>query len=97
MNKIAFQGELGANSHIACREVYPDLEPLPCATFEDVFAADAADAIRARLVFIPRGGKPADARSICHPLVVNNLVTRAMNAAAAAGWPKVDGQVIGGC
>ncbi len=40
MNKIAFQGELGANSHIACREVYPDLEPLPCATFED--AAPAA-------------------------------------------------------
>ncbi|MEQ1608302.1 MAG: prephenate dehydratase [Hyphomonadaceae bacterium] len=41
MSKIAFQGELGANSHIACREVYPDLEPLPCATFEDVFAAAA--------------------------------------------------------
>ena len=42
MNKIAFQGELGANSHIACREVYPDLEPLPFATFEDVFQAEAS-------------------------------------------------------
>ena len=51
MNKIAFQGELGANSHIACREVYPDLEPLPCATFEDVFAAAASG--EAGLAMIP--------------------------------------------
>lgn len=36
---IAYQGEAGANSHIACREVYPDWEPLACATFEDAFAA----------------------------------------------------------
>lgn len=65
--------------------------------FEDVFDADAVDAIRARLIHIPRGGRPQDARSICHPLVVNNLVCRAMNAAARAGWPKVDAQVIKGC
>ena len=37
--KIAFQGEPGANSHIACKEAYPDDEPLPCPTFEDAFAA----------------------------------------------------------
>ena len=37
--KISFQGELGANSHIACIEAYPDYEPLPCPTFEDAFAA----------------------------------------------------------
>jgi prephenate dehydratase len=36
---IAYQGERGANSHIACQEVHPDWEPLPCATFEDAFAA----------------------------------------------------------
>jgi prephenate dehydratase len=36
---IAYQGEPGANSHIACNEVYPDWGPLPCATFEDAFAA----------------------------------------------------------
>jgi prephenate dehydratase len=42
MNKtlsIAYQGEPGANSHIACVDNYPDLTPLPCATFEDAFAA----------------------------------------------------------
>jgi prephenate dehydratase len=37
--KIAFQGEPGANSHLAAREVYPDHEPMPCATFEDAFSA----------------------------------------------------------
>ena len=37
--KIAFQGERGANSHIAILEAYPDAEPLPCATFEDALAA----------------------------------------------------------
>ena len=67
------------------------------ANVESVLAKDAYDAIRARLIRMPRGGKPSDALSLCHPLVVNNLVTRAMNAAAAAGWPKVDAQVIGGC
>jgi prephenate dehydratase len=36
---VVFQGEPGANSHIACREVYPGYEPVPCATFEDAFAA----------------------------------------------------------
>jgi prephenate dehydratase len=37
--RIAFQGELGANSHIACRDVYPDYEPIPYRTFEEAFAA----------------------------------------------------------
>src|SRR5215212_7755329 len=36
---ISFQGEPGANSHIAAQEVHPDYEPLPCPTFEDAFAA----------------------------------------------------------
>ncbi|MGB7616253.1 MAG: prephenate dehydratase domain-containing protein, partial [Pseudolabrys sp.] len=37
--KIIFQGEPGANSHLACREAYPDHEPVPCPTFEDCFTA----------------------------------------------------------
>ncbi|MFS3127537.1 prephenate dehydratase [Nocardioides sp. Bht2] len=37
--KIAYQGEPGANSDIACRDVYPDWESLPCASFEDAFTA----------------------------------------------------------
>ncbi|HET6940053.1 MAG TPA: prephenate dehydratase domain-containing protein, partial [Nocardioides sp.] len=37
--RIAYQGEPGANSHQVCREHYPELEAVPCASFEDVFAA----------------------------------------------------------
>ncbi len=37
--RIAYQGEPGANSHIVCRQHYPELEAVPCASFEDVFAA----------------------------------------------------------
>ena len=36
---VAYQGEPGANSHLACIEAYPDLEPLACPTFEDTLAA----------------------------------------------------------
>jgi prephenate dehydratase len=49
--KIAFQGEPGANSHIACQQAYPDFAPLPCATFEDAFAAVRTG--RAALAMIP--------------------------------------------
>jgi prephenate dehydratase len=40
--KIIFQGERGANSDLACREAYPDYEPVPCPTFEDCFSALSA-------------------------------------------------------
>jgi type II secretory pathway predicted ATPase ExeA len=62
----------------------------------DLLAPDAADALRARLIHVPRGGKASDAQSICYPLGVGNLLSRALNAAAQAGWAKVDAQVIGG-
>jgi len=39
MAAIAFQGELGAYSHEACRATRPNHEPLACATFEDVVEA----------------------------------------------------------
>jgi prephenate dehydratase len=38
-NKISFQGDFGANSDMACRDMFPSMEPLPCATFEDAFMA----------------------------------------------------------
>ncbi|RME17383.1 MAG: prephenate dehydratase [Alphaproteobacteria bacterium] len=36
---IAFQGEPGAYSHEACRKARPEMEALPCATFEEVIDA----------------------------------------------------------
>jgi prephenate dehydratase len=49
--KIVFQGEPGANSHIACLEAYPDVEPVPCPTFEDALNAVASG--EAELGMIP--------------------------------------------
>lgn len=38
-NRIAFQGDYGANSDMACRDHFPELSPLPCPTFEDALMA----------------------------------------------------------
>src|SRR6201982_111944 len=40
--RIVFQGEPGANSHLAISQAYPDAEAVPCATFEDAFTALSA-------------------------------------------------------
>ena len=70
--KIAYQGEPGANSHIACLEVRPDFEPLPCRTFEDAFQA-VKDG-QAKLAMIPIdnsvAGRVAD---IHHLMPASNL------------------------
>ena len=39
LHKIAFQGAPGAYSDLACRRVFPAMTTLPCAAFEDAFAA----------------------------------------------------------
>ncbi|MBT2553962.1 prephenate dehydratase [Arthrobacter sp. ISL-5] len=49
--KIAYQGEPGANSHIACKQMFPELESVPCASFEDVFELVASG--EADLAMIP--------------------------------------------
>ena len=38
-NRIAFQGEPGAYSHEACAKARPNMEALPCRSFEDVIHA----------------------------------------------------------
>lgn len=50
-DRISFQGEAGANSHLAVRHAFPAFEPLPCASFEDAFAAVSEG--QARLAMIP--------------------------------------------
>ena len=35
--KVAFQGEKGAYSHLACLEIFPEIDPLACPTFEEAF------------------------------------------------------------
>jgi prephenate dehydratase len=49
--RIAYQGEPGANSHLVCKQHYPDWEAVPCASFEDVFSA--VESGEADLAMIP--------------------------------------------
>ena len=35
--KVAFQGEMGAYSHLACNEIFPNSEIKSCPTFEETF------------------------------------------------------------
>lgn len=39
LERIAFQGEPGANSHLACSEAFPEMDPVACPTFEDALGA----------------------------------------------------------
>lgn len=64
---ISFQGEPGANSHIAAREAYPDLQPLPCASFEDAFAAVSEG--QARYAMIPVENSVAGRVADVHTLI----------------------------
>jgi prephenate dehydratase len=49
--RIAFQGEPGAYSDLACRVAYPDMTTLPCETFEA--AMEAVREARADLAMLP--------------------------------------------
>ena len=51
MKKIAFQGELGAYSHLACIEAVPDHNPVACRTFES--AMEQVNASECHLAMIP--------------------------------------------
>lgn len=71
-NLIAFQGAQGANSDTASRNMFPEMTPLPCATFEDAFKA--VNTGEAALAMIPientLAGRVAD---IHHLLPESNL------------------------
>jgi type II secretory pathway predicted ATPase ExeA len=58
----------------------------------DIFEKDAFDAIRAKLTLKRRGGDGS--LSLLYPLVVNNLVVKAINAAAEIGAKKISADII---
>ncbi len=71
MNRtIAYQGEAGANSHIACADQYPEWDTLPCPTFEDAFAAITEG--RASLGMIPIENSIAGRVADIHALMPNS-------------------------
>ena len=59
---IAFQGAPGAYSDLACRRVFPAMTTLPCAAFEDAFAAvrDGAAALAMMPIENSVAGRVAD-------------------------------------
>jgi len=59
-----------------------------------IFAADAMDAIRAKLLIAKTHGKTRDIISVMYPLMVNNLITAALNQAASLGFDKIDADLI---
>src|SRR5476649_849805 len=65
-NTIAFQGEAGANSDMACRAAFPYMSTLPCPTFET--AMEAVQKGKAELAMIPVensiAGRVADLHSL---------------------------------
>lgn len=62
------------------------------ASYDAVFAKDAADGIRARLT--RQGKTPRDSMSMVYPLTVNRLVVRALNLAAEMGEPRVTAELV---
>jgi len=68
--RIAYQGEPGANSHIACINSGLPLEPLACATFEDAIAAVRSGA--ARYAMIPVENSVAGRVADVHHLLPNS-------------------------
>ena len=70
--RIGFQGEPGAYSHLACREAYPGMEPVPCPSFEDAFAGGKNGEFDLLMIPIENslGGRVAD---IHHLLPESNL------------------------
>lgn len=61
-HRIAYQGEPGANSHIICKAAFPGWEAVPCASFEDVFAAVSGGSIELAMIPIDNSiaGRVAD-------------------------------------
>ncbi|MFN3625726.1 MAG: prephenate dehydratase [Hyphomicrobium sp.] len=67
--RIVYQGEPGANSHLACREAYADMEAVACPTFED--ALQAVKSGEARLAMIPIENSVAGRVADIHHLLPN--------------------------
>ncbi len=64
--KISFQGEPGAYSHQACRNARPDMEALPCRTFEDAIEAVRTGAAELAMLPVENStyGRVADIHSL---------------------------------
>lgn len=85
---IAFMGVEGANADLACRQNYPYMQTLPCASFEDVFAAVAEG--KAKYAMVPiensQAGRVAE---------IHNLLPRTNLHIVAEHFQKVEHGLYG--
>ena len=81
--RISYQGEPGANSHAACRQVFPDLEPMPCPTFEDALAAVKSRV--ARYTMSPIENSVAGRVADIHHLLPDAISTSSGSTSTACG------------
>ena len=85
---IAFMGVEGANADLACRQNYPYMQTLPCASFEDVFAAVAEG--KAKFAMVPiensQAGRVAE---------IHNLLPRTNLHIVAEHFQKVEHGLYG--
>ena len=65
-NNVAFQGQSGAYSEMACKEFLPSLKTLPCENFEDAFDAVIQGAAKYAMIPIEnsRAGRVADIHNL---------------------------------
>ena len=68
INTISFQGIEGANSHLACKILFPKAKAVPCETFEEVF--DSVMTNKSNIGLIPVensvAGRVAEIHSLMH-------------------------------
>lgn len=64
--RIAFQGELGAYSHQACTQARPEMEVVPCQTFEDVVELTRSGTVDLGMLAVENStyGRVADVHSL---------------------------------
>ncbi len=68
IKKVSFQGIEGANSHLACKKLFPKAKIVPCETFEEVF--ESVKQNKADIALIPVensvAGRVAEIHTLMH-------------------------------
>jgi len=85
---IAFQGVLGANSDVACRQAYPYMTTLPCEDFTDTFKA--VEEGKAKYCMIPIGNSYAGRVAEIHNIIPNTSLS-----IVGEYFLKVEHQLVG--
>ena len=65
-DKIAYQGQEGAYSHMACLDAFPEMEPFACDSFEEVFDVTTSGFTKAALIPVEnsQAGRVADIHNL---------------------------------